>query len=831
MSGRVFAAVGLKNLRRMAANFWRLSTNRLALMALAAVVVVIVAMTQVASVVVDHWSQRDIELRSHLVFRSIHESIVAGLAAKPATDLTPFFERLAEDERLLALGYCDPEGHLVYATKEMPKAVKCPGEPRTKVDTYYRLREDDRPIGVAVFPIATAEGGGDLLVVHDLTYIARRAREAQFYMALALVGVAGGLALLATVIVLTLMRGWTNSLRAAIANAGRGGSEGGPRHAELPIGRDIEAMLSELRLERKYADGIHVEWSPKTLHRLLDEELPGVHVMVVSNREPYIHNRIDGKVTLQIPASGLVSALEPVMRACGGTWIAHGSGSADRDTVDAHDRLPAPPSDPAYTLRRIWLTDEEQDGYYYGFANEGLWPLCHIAFVRPTFRERDWAYYVAVNQRFADVIAEEAERDDPIVLVQDYQFAMLPRMLRKRLPRATIITFWHIPWPNPETFSICPWREEIIDGLLGSSILGFHTQFHCNNFLEAVDQFMESRIDRERSSVTSAGHETLIRPYPISIDWPPAAMARQAPPQKCREAVIRRLGLPADARIAVGIERFDYTKGILDRMRSVDVLLERRPEWRGKFVFVQAAAPTRSKLDAYKTLQAEAQREAEAINARYRDGAYEPIKLSIRHHEPDEVYELFRAADLCVVSSLHDGMNLVSKEFVASRDDEQGVLVLSSFAGASRELSEALIVNPYDAHGMAEAFDTALRMSPELATRADACDARSRPAAQRLSVGRADAPGRGAPEAARKHCSGPSRKLARGQSRQDGGRSGLAPSFATFRQNRLTGGQLPAAWPPVSSASSPAARPRRPGARQWRPRFHAPTRLARARAA
>ena len=309
-------------------------------------------------------------------------------------------------------------------------------------------------------------------------------------------------------------------------------------------------MLSELRLERKYADGIHVEWSPKTLHQLLDQELPGAQVIVVSNREPYIHNHIDGRVVLQTPASGLVSALEPVMRACGGVWVAHGSGSADRDTVDDRDRVAVPPDNPAYALRRVWLSDEEQDGYYYGLANEGLWPLCHIAFVRPTFRERDWAYYLAVNERFADVVAQEAARDDPIVLVQDYHFAVLPRMLRKRLPRATIIAFWHIPWPNPETFGICPWRDQIIDGLLGSSILGFHTQFHCNNFIEAVDRFMESRIDRERSSVTQGGHETLVRSYPISIEWPPAALAGQAPVEACRQAVKSRLGLNDDVRIA-----------------------------------------------------------------------------------------------------------------------------------------------------------------------------------------------------------------------------------------------------------------------------------------
>jgi trehalose 6-phosphate synthase len=688
----------------------RVSSVRYSLLGLASVAVLIAAMTQMASVIVDEWSQRDIELRARLVFRSIHERVVEGLGAKAPGDLQPFFEQLVEDERLQALGFCNPVGRMLYATKDMPTSIRCPKPPLPKADTFNVLHDQEPPIAVALFPLSAKEGEGSLLVVHDLSFIERRAHEAEFYMALALIGVATGLGLLATAIVLALLRGWNKSLRNAITNFNLGRADYGPRQTEMPIRRDIEGMLSELRLERQYADGIHVEWSPKTLHQLLDQELPGAQVIVVSNREPYIHNRVGDQIVAQTPASGLVSALEPVMRACGGVWVAHGSGSADRETVDGRDRVAVPPDSPAYALRRVWISDEEQDGYYYGLANEGLWPLCHIAFVRPTFRERDWAHYVAVNQRFADVVVEEADRDDPIVLVQDYHFALLPRMLRQRLPRATIIAFWHIPWPNPETFGICPWREQIIDGLLGSSILGFHTQFHCNNFIEAVDRFMESRIDRERSSVTLRGHETLVRPYPISIEWPPAALAKQAPAEECRQAVMNRFGLNPDARIAVGIERFDYTKGIVDRMRAVDALLESRPEWRGKLVFIQAAAPTRSKLSAYKDLQAEAAREAEAINARWGDGSYKPIELSARHHEPAEVFELFRAADLCIVSSLHDGMNLVAKEFVAARDDEQGVLVLSSFAGASRELSEALIVNPYDTHGMAETIDLALRM-------------------------------------------------------------------------------------------------------------------------
>jgi trehalose 6-phosphate synthase len=474
--------------------------------------------------------------------------------------------------------------------------------------------------------------------------------------------------------------------------------------------RELRSLLSDVNVERRYADGIKVEWSPSTLRQLLEEELPGTQVLVVSNREPYIHNRCNGGVDLQIPASGLVAAVEPVMRACGGTWIAHGSGSADKETVDGSDHVSVPPSAPAYTLRRIWLSEEEQDGYYYGFANEGLWPLCHIAFIRPVFRESDWQYYVKVNERFADAVAKEAAQDDPIVLVQDYHFALLPRLIRNRLPRATIVTFWHIPWPNAETFGICPWREEIIDGLLGSTILGFHTQFHCNNFLEAADRFMESRIDRERASVTTGGLETLIRPYPISIEWPPAALAAQPSVAECRARVRERYGLSPDMVLLVGIERFDYTKGILDRMRALDDLLTREPRWKGKLAFIQAAAPSRTRLSNYSDLQHEGLELAEEINSRHGTADYRPVILSIRHHSPDEVYELFRAADACVVSSLHDGMNLVAKEFVVAQAAAggTGALVLSEFAGSAAQLGDAILCNPYDVEATSVAIEEAV---------------------------------------------------------------------------------------------------------------------------
>ncbi|GLI95463.1 alpha,alpha-trehalose-phosphate synthase (UDP-forming) [Methylocystis echinoides] len=672
-----------------------------------ATIIFAAALAPLSSLIVEGWLRQDLDIRSRLIFRSVRDRLQSSQLG-PDNDLTPYLERIAEDERLLALGYCSETGRLLYATSLMPKDVSCETI-RQGTTTFDVSSVAGTRAQVASVALSSGTKSGHLLVVHDLSFIDERSGKAKFYTILALTGASLGLGLLAVGVVLTLMRGWARAIYSAIAGA-RGTGATPPRTA-FPSDRDFEKLLNTLRVERKFTEGIYVEWSPATLHQLLREELPGAQVMIVSNREPYIHNLVEGKATLQIPASGLVAALEPVMRACGGVWIAHGSGSADRETVDSRDRIAVPPAQPDYTLRRVWLSDEEQDGYYYGFSNEGLWPLCHIAFVRPSFREADWGEYFAVNAKFAEIVVEEATCDDPVVLVQDYHFALLPRMIRNRLPKATIITFWHIPWPNSETFGICPWRNEIIEGLLGSTILGFHTQFHCNNFIDAADRFLESRIDRESGSITLGGRETLIRPYPISIEWPPSPLATQPPIDECRRRVRERLGLSSDARIGVGIERFDYTKGILDRMRAVDSLLSLHPGWRERFAFIQAAAPTRSKLSTYSSLQNEAARLADEINKRHGVRDWKPIHLVVRHHEQDEVYELFRAADICVVSSLHDGMNLVAKEFVAARDDELGVLILSSFAGASRELSEALIVNPYDTTSMATAIDRALHMS------------------------------------------------------------------------------------------------------------------------
>jgi trehalose-6-phosphate synthase len=474
--------------------------------------------------------------------------------------------------------------------------------------------------------------------------------------------------------------------------------------ADMPLIRESE------RNGRPVEESL-MQWSPDMLRQILQTELPDAELIVVSNREPYIHELVDGRIELKVPASGLVSALEPVTRTCAGTWIAHGGGSADRLTVDPADHLAVPPDNPAYTLRRVWLTDEEYKGYYSGFANEGLWPLCHIAFTRPIFRAADWECYQAVNRKFADVVIAEAKSERPVVLIQDYHFALLPRLIREKLPNAIIITFWHIPWPNAEVFSVCPWREQILEGLLGSSILGFHIQLHCNNFIESVDRFLESRIDREGAAISHGGETTLVHSYPISIEWP-----EHAPPdsvEEVRARLVERHGLPANAKIAVGVERLDYTKGILDRFHALDEFFHQHSDWIGRLVFLQVAAPSRTSLPAYQRLHEECLALAAEINERYGRDGYQPIVLIDEHQNHAQLSELFRAADVCVVSSLHDGMNLVAKEFVAARDDEAGVLVLSAFAGASRELLEAVIVNPFDPSALGESFFQALTMSPE----------------------------------------------------------------------------------------------------------------------
>ncbi|MFO1325377.1 MAG: trehalose-6-phosphate synthase [Burkholderiales bacterium] len=657
------------------------------------------------------WFVRDLDIRSNLIANTVQEPLEDMIRSGSPTRILGFFHRLTSDERLYAVGLCLSDDAMPIATGAFPTELRCSALAPYLTVGEHLLRTAKGVVHVAVRPLATdAPDTAELVLVHDMSFIERRSEETRRYLFYFFGALALAVALITVVIAQLSWRGWVAGLRALLRGEGILRPSAGTAPELKPIARDVQALLRELEHQFRPTDESQQRWTQQTLRAVLRGEMRGNDVIIVSNREPYIHVKTPQGVRVQRPASGLVTALEPVMRACSGTWIAHGSGSADRETVDKHDRVAVPPESPAYSIRRVWLSDEETHGYYDGFANEGLWPLCHIAHVRPTFRREDFDQYRAVNEKFADAVVAESHSDDPVVLVQDYHFALLPRMIRRRLPKATIITFWHIPWPNPEAFAICPWRVEVLDGLLGSDIVGFHTQFHVNNFLESVDRFVEARIDRETSAVVCRGMRTAVHRYPISLEWPPAPLAEAVPIDEARERVRVRHNLPRGHKVGIGVDRLDYTKGMIERFSAIARLFERQPEWIGRFTFVQIAAPTRGTIGDYRDYAERVHRQVDEINGRYRDAAHPPIILLHEHHEPDAVYEHLRAADLCFVSSLHDGMNLVAKEYVAAHDDERGVLLLSQFAGASRELPEALIVNPYDADECAAALGVALAM-------------------------------------------------------------------------------------------------------------------------
>jgi alpha,alpha-trehalose-phosphate synthase [UDP-forming] len=693
-----------------------MKTFRLQLRFLVPLVIILAGTAYLAVPLMDRltlrWFARDLDMRGTLVATALSESVADALQEPRGRKLQAVFDRAAQDERLVAIGLCSPADEVTRRTQGFPKDLTCQQARELATAKDPALKLEGGPVHVSVHPI-TADSGpaGTLVLMHDLSFIERRSQDTRKYLIILIASLGGAIALVTVIVAQLSWRGWVSGARALLRGEGLVRPMLPPSAELAPLAADLRERLRDLEDEYRRVQRPENVWSPDRLQTLLHTQLRGDQVIVVSNREPYLHQVEDGKLVVRRPASGLVTAVEPVMRACSGTWIAHGSGTGDRQAVDQHDRVALPPGQADYLLRRVWLTPEQEQGYYYGFANEGLWPLCHVAHVRPVFREGDWEHYRQVNQLFADAVVAEARSEDPVVLVQDYHFALLPALVRKKLPRATILTFWHIPWPNPESFGICPWRSEILEGMLGSTILGFHTRYHCKNFIETVDRYMEARIEHEHSTITFHGDQTLVESYPISIEWPSPEEARSWPtPGQCRAELTERLGIPQGHRIAVGVDRFDYTKGILERLNAVERMLEKHAEWRDRFTFVQVAAPSRGALEEYRSFQERIQRATERINARFGRPEAPVVRLLAQHHEHEEVNKLYRAADACLVTSLHDGMNLVCKEFVAARDDERGVLILSRFAGAAREMPEALIVNPYHVEETADALHQALTM-------------------------------------------------------------------------------------------------------------------------
>jgi alpha,alpha-trehalose-phosphate synthase [UDP-forming] len=589
------------------------------------------------------------------------------------------------------------------------------------------LKGTARPLHRVALPLRGDTGViGELEVFHDAAYIHQ---EAAALWRRALIGVAIQIILIALITLMAVRRGvgrplvkmtqWLRELRMGAASQAPDLID---RTEFEPLTKEVTRLASSLNAARAAAEEearlrntAESRWTTDRLRIFVQNRLRGSRLFVVSNREPYEHFHRPTGIECSVPASGLVTAIEPILRACDGTWIAQATGDADRETVDENDCVRVPPDHPQYTLRRVWLSKEEDQGFYLGFANEGLWPLCHIAHTRPTFRAADWECYRQVNEKFARVVLDEIRNEEnPTVLIQDYHFALLPKMIKEKRPDARVAIFWHIPWPNSEAFGICPWQRQLLDGLLGADLIGFHIQAHCNNFLETADRALESRIDWERFAVNREGQHTLVRPFPISVavKAPDPVAPRSEVSYIERTQLLAKLGVRASF-MGIGVDRVDYTKGIPERFRAVEAFLENHPAYRREFTFVQIGSPSRTAIKRYQDLLDEVVQEAERINKRFQTAEWKPIVFLHRQHSHAEIQPYYRTADLCLVTSLHDGMNLVAKEFVAARDDDQGVLVLSRFAGAAHELADALIVNPYDAEEMAAALLQALEMDPE----------------------------------------------------------------------------------------------------------------------
>jgi trehalose 6-phosphate synthase len=662
----------------------------------------------------------DLDQRGHIIADGLLEASAAPLAARDAARLQRLLEKFGRHERLQGIAFQSDEGPALAATAGFRRPAAAAGALSESLASGEAQSGGDREQRWVAAPVRSGDAIlGAVLVVHDASHVALRVRETwrrNFWRLLVhtllIAAVSAWLIRWNVLRPMDQMAEWLKAVR-----AGGDAPPPSPAAASLfgPLAREVTRLGASLTAAKAAAEeearlrvSGEAVWTPERLKEHVRTALDGRPLFVVANREPYMHVRQGRRVQVVTPASGLVTGIEPILLACDGTWVAHGAGDADRETVDAADRLRVPPEDPRYTLRRVWLTKEEEEGYYYGFSNEGLWPLCHIAHTRPSFTPEDWAHYKAVNAKFAEALLAEMEGvRDPCVLIQDYHYALLPGLVKDARPDAKVSLFWHIPWPNPEAFGICPWQKEILDGMLGADVLGFHIQFHCNNFLETVDRALESRVDWENFAVRRGGHTTLVKPFPISVA-PPDAPG----PKPDRDALLKELGVKAEI-LAVGVDRADYTKGIVERFHAVERLLEAYPAYRERFTLVQLAAPSRTHIKRYHDLNVELDAEAARINWKFATKDWKPVVLLRRHHGRDEVLPYYRAADLCMVTALHDGMNLVAKEYVAARDADDGVLILSRFTGAARELRDALIVNPYDAARTAEAIRYALEMDPE----------------------------------------------------------------------------------------------------------------------
>ncbi len=672
----------------------------------------------------------DLQYRSILLAESLRETIEPNFINKSEASLQNVVERFTNKERFAGLGIYDNKAKAVATSSAIPAdSVDALQIASTAMDADRAhgdfTKFEDKKVYLVAIPIHDDKSVvGALMIVQNAGYINDRLNEIWRNNLIRLIIQASLLSVATLILIRWIIYMPVKNLVEMLKSARSGNTttsknlttslffkplinEVSNIRTSLIEARSTASEEARLRLEK-----LDSPWTDQRLQEFIKDILKGRNIIMVSNREPYIHTKTNGKISYYSPASGMVTAIEPIMRSCGGLWIANGSGDADKLVVDKYNKIKVPPDEPRFALKRVWLTSEEEKGYYYGFSNEALWPLCHIAHARPTFRKEDWEQYKKVNQKFANTILSEIKNmDRPIVLIQDFHLALVPRMVKSQRPGATIGIFWHIPWPNSESFSICPWKKELLDGILGADLIGFHTQLHCNNFIDTVGRELESLIDFEQFTITKGNHTSHIKPFPISIAFPNDLNNDKDQDEKPEDngKLLKNLGVKAKF-IGLGVDRLDYTKGILERFKATELFLNKYPSYIGNFTLIQIAAPSRTKVKKYQDFAEDVESEAQRINKQFKQKGWKAIILLNRHHSREEIYRFYKLADVCLVTSLHDGMNLVAKEFVAARDDEKGVLILSQYTGASRELKEALMVNPYNAEQTADTIKESLEM-------------------------------------------------------------------------------------------------------------------------
>ena len=670
----------------------------------------------------------DLERRTALLADSLKESVRPSYLSNATSTIQSVLDKFANRGRLLGLAVYDDDGDLFSVSADLPFNLSdYAAVPKQAMDADsakgdFLEVQDNGKVYIFAAPLHQDEKIIGVLVLYQRAdYIDAAKRQIWKTNLIRLLIQA----LLFSIAVILILR-WiifrpiitiVDTIRQARAGKVAEGAYTVKSHSFFrPIASEISKMSKSLLLARTAAreearlrlEKIDSPWTEERLKEFIKSYLKDRKIFVVSNREPYIHKKIKNEIQYTVPASGMVTALEPIMEACGGLWMAHGSGDADKLTVDKNSKLAVPPEEPKYTLKRLWLTDQEVKGYYIGFSNEALWPLCHMAHTRPIFRKEDWIEYRKVNGKFTQALLSEIkDTRRPVILVQDYHFALLPEMIKKSRPDAEVGLFWHVPWPHAESFSICPWRKEILGGMLGADVIGFHIQQYCNNFLETVGKEIESIADLEKFAIYHKGHTTYIKSFPISVAFTAGADGIPEP----KSSLLEDMGIKTKY-LGVGVDRLDYTKGILERMRGVEFFFDIYPAYKKQFTFLQIAPQTRKAVEKYRQFNDDVTREAERINKKFQDNDWQPIVLLKEHYTHEKIYPLYRSADVCLVTSLSDGMNLVAKEFIAARNDESGVLILSKFTGASRDLTGAIVINPYSAEETADAIYQSLTMPP-----------------------------------------------------------------------------------------------------------------------